>query len=470
MSRDDRVLLYAVLAVLATLLTAAVLLGTNSSRRVSTVQVLAAMQARKSDLALYLYLIVDAESGQRGFLLTGNPHSLAPFERAERQAGQLLDRISADDVWDSPAALQAQAPEALRHLREQSAAKMAEMAATLDVNKRLGVDAAKAMVQADSEKRTMDAVRVAAARLDSILDQHITEKLASWQSDVQWSWPLLTVVTLINILVLFISAWLFARDRHRREAFALELKEHTDELETVVQRRTNDLTALSSHLQRVAEREKSAIARELHDELGGLMIAAKMDVSWLEKALEKKLEKHNQQSDQEIQLRFSRVHKVLDDGLSLKRRVVEALRPTLLDNLGLVPALKWVYQETCSRADMKCAERFPEHEVRLNDEAAIAVFRIVQESLINIVKHAKATEVELSVNMDHSHLNIEVRDNGIGMTNQAASRMTQGLASMKHRVISFGGQWNITTPPGGGTSVQIALPLSRVLAAESATA
>ena len=127
MSRDDRVLLYAVLAVLATLLTAAVLLGTNSSRRVSTVQVLTALQARKSDLALYVRLIVDAESGQRGFLLTGNPDALAPFERAERQAGQLLARISADDEWVTPAALQTQAPEALRHLREQSAAKMAEM-------------------------------------------------------------------------------------------------------------------------------------------------------------------------------------------------------------------------------------------------------------------------------------------------------------------------------------------------------
>lgn len=231
--------------------------------------------------------------------------------------------------------------------------------------------------------------------------------------------------------------------------------QHNQELERLVQMRTQELATLSSHLQNVAEREKSAIARELHDELGGIMVAATMDVAWLER--------HVKPTD-ELKIRWNRLRKLLDDGVELKRRVVETLRPTLLDNLGLIPAVKWLYAEICVRAGLACSEIYSHEDLRLTEEAGIAVFRVVQESLTNIVKHARASEVYLSISVESESLKVVIRDNGIGIPSSRNVLQTHGLASMQHRVTSLGGTWQTQTPSGGGTEINVSIPMHRVLA------
>ena len=191
-------------------------------------------------------------------------------------------------------------------------------------------------------------------------------------------------VVLLNISLLIVSAALLARQARRRAELTEQLATENEELERRVRRRTAELSALSSHLQQLSEKEKASLARELHDELGGLLIAVKMDVSWLQK-------RWPNANDPDIQARWVRVLKVLDDGVDFKRRIVESLRPTLLDNMGLLPAVRWITQETCSRAGLHCTEIYPEHGARAGDDAAIMVFRLVQEALTNIVKHAHAT-------------------------------------------------------------------------------
>ena len=121
-------------------------------------------------------------------------------------------------------------------------------------------------------------------------------------------------------------------------------------------------------MQQLSEKEKASLARELHDELGGLLIAVKMDVSWLQK-------RWPVTPDPDIQMRWQRVFKVLDDGVDFKRRIVENLRPTLLDNMGLLPAVRWITQETCSRAGLHHTESYPDVAPLLADAAAIMVFR-----------------------------------------------------------------------------------------------
>ena len=192
------------------------------------------------------------------------------------------------------------------------------------------------------------------------------------------------------------------------------------------------------------------------------MVAAKMDVAWLERRLSR--------PDDELKVRWTRLRKLLDDGVDMKRRVVETLRPTLLDNMGLVPAVRWVYSETCARAGLKCTESYPDEDLKLSDEAAIAVFRVVQESLTNIVKHAKATEsIDCRWRVENEHLKIRIRDNGVGLPITPKARRGQGLAGMRHRVTSFGGTWRISTPDGGGTLIEVSLPLERILPSAAAT-
>ena len=124
----------------------------------------------------------------------------------------------------------------------------------------------------------------------------------------------------------------------------IDLRDQKLELEQQVESRTRELTALSTHLQGVSEQEKSALSRELHDELGGLLVAARMDLSWLQQRLAT--------SDPGIEQRFKRIHESLSAGVDLKRRVVEELRPTLLDNMGLFTALRWQFKETCRRTGL----------------------------------------------------------------------------------------------------------------------
>ena len=205
---------------------------------------------------------------------------------------------------------------------------------------------------------------------------------------------LMLAMLLINLALLALAVALLLRQAHRRGELAARLEQQREQFEQQVRQRTVELTALSNHLQQLSEKEKAELARELHDELGGLLIAVKMDASWLQKRWPSPAP--------EIQARWARVLKVLDDGVDFKRRIVENLRPTLLDNMGLLPAVRWIAQETCSRAGLHYTEIYPEQEPALRDDVAIMVFRLVQESLNNVVKHAHATQVRMEIGLQRS--------------------------------------------------------------------
>lgn len=237
----------------------------------------------------------------------------------------------------------------------------------------------------------------------------------------------------------------------------------SDELESRVRRRTAELSALSSHLQQISEKERASLARELHDELGGLLIAVKMDVSWLHKRWPS--------PTAEIQARWARVLKVLDDGVDFKRRVVENLHPTLLDNMGVLPAVRWIVEETCGRAGLQYTEIYPEQEPQLTDDAAIMVFRLVQESLINVVKHAHATHVRVQIDLDATEMHVLIEDNGGGIEPERRDALSShGLAIMRHRVRSSGGALELDVAAHGGTRVFARFPLARILRTPNAGA
>jgi signal transduction histidine kinase len=222
----------------------------------------------------------------------------------------------------------------------------------------------------------------------------------------------------------------------------------------------SDLAALSRQLQSLTEKEKAQLARSLHDELGGLLIAVKMDTSWLHKRWPN--------PTPEVQARWERVFKVLDEGVDFKRRVVEHLRPTLLDNMGLIAAVRWVAQETCDRAGLHCIESYPEHEPALSDDASILVFRLVQEALNNVVKHARATDVRIEMTSRPHELSVLVEDNGVGIDGRTAPSATlHGLTIMKLRVSSLGGTLDVGAAPHGGTLLRARLPTQRVAKTES---
>jgi signal transduction histidine kinase len=215
--------------------------------------------------------------------------------------------------------------------------------------------------------------------------------------------------------------------------------------------RERELASLSHHLQALSEREKWELARKLHDELGGLLTAAKMDLSWLQSRLE----------GAAIQERLSQLGGVLDEAMDLKRRVVEDLRPSLLDHFGLPTAVRAYVESTCAKAGLTLEVNFEHSCESMPKDTAIGLFRVVQEGLSNIIRHAHAKTVKLELHGDERSCRLLLTDDGRGF--DAASpefRWSHGLMGMRQRVDGLAGRLDIQSRVGVGTTLSIEVPVS----------
>jgi signal transduction histidine kinase len=411
-------------------------------------------QLRQQALSEFVALMTDAESGQRGYLLTGESSYLQPYTEAVAQVEMALNRLheAYGGKEDSPE---------FRELRILTGKKLGELEDTLALFKKRGTTPAVNIVRTDVGRRTMDEISRIVGSMRGTEDKELSAATLQWQSDFRMSRWVSSAGVILNIGLVLLASRLVWGDMRRRARQATDLRDQKLELEREVKERTRELTALSTHLQGVSELEKSALSRELHDELGGLLVAARMDLSWLQQRLPT--------NDPNIEQRFKRIHESLSAGVDLKRRVVEELRPTLLDNMGLFAALRWQFKETCRRAGLKCTESIPEFELKFNPDAAIGVFRIAQEALTNILKHAEAKSADLAIEIEGDTFILRVSDDGKGIPPSRLQIATShGLASMRHRIAALGGSWDVRSPDGGGTVVTALIPLSRMLLTEVA--
>ncbi len=407
---------------------------------------------RAGALADLLQLISQAESSQRGFILLGDPEYLAPFQDSLAKIPRALRSLTTLFSSADPA-VRADIDEVGR----LSQGKLEEMKQTLDLYRTHGSNTAIGLMRTDVGLWTMTEVSQRIRKIQAAESDQMLLASHSWRNDRPVNLGIAVAVlaaSIVLVLLLYRTVVGYLRGKERE---AEGLAERGAELESLVNRRTEELSELSSHLQSVAEQEKAALSRELHDELGALLVAAQMDVSWLEK--------HTPSADPQVQSHFRQLRELLGKGMNLKRRVIENLRPSLLDNLGLLAALRWQVAEACERAGLSCVEHYPEQELILNSEASIAVFRIVQESLTNIIKHAQARNVVIGIETKGKWLTVRIADDGIGLPTGGARRArSHGIAAMRQRALAFGGSWLAARRAGGGTEIEVTLPLERVLA------
>jgi protein-histidine pros-kinase len=216
-------------------------------------------------------------------------------------------------------------------------------------------------------------------------------------------------------------------------------------------RDSGDLHALSAFLQATGEHEKASLARELHDQLGGILTPVKLDLAWLRARLGE---------DAQYGPRMARVDGLIDQAIDLKRRIIEKLRPSLLDHLGLAAALKWYAEEECAKAGIEPHLAIDAKLGRLAPEVEIAAFRLAQEAVDNAVRHSRASHLDLTVERAAPGLHMTVSDDGVGIGDvTAAKRMSRGLAAMRQRVRSLGGELEVHSPSGTGTRIEISIPL-----------
>ncbi len=219
----------------------------------------------------------------------------------------------------------------------------------------------------------------------------------------------------------------------------------------VLAAQAEELSSLSAFLQRDTEREKAALARELHDQLGGILTPAKMDLSWLQARLGE---------DAQYADRMRRLNTLIDQGIDLKRRIIENLRPSLLDHLGLASALHWYIDETSRKAGIEPHLDIAKDLERLPPDLEIACFRLVQEGLANVVRHSRAKHLDVTVERTRDGLHMTISDDGIGIADLAAAkRLSHGLAGMSQRARSLNGRFEVKSLPGKGTRLEVFVPL-----------
>jgi signal transduction histidine kinase len=398
-----------------------------------------AARAKVQDLAQGM---LDAESGQRGYLITRRDEYLRPYERALTQIDQslkFLDQYYRKDTNSTAV---------LAKLHTVVEAKLSELSETMRLQREGKNDAAMQLMLSDIGKEKMEAVR----QLTGELMAQESKKVAANREEVYrtlWLSRLgVLVLSALGLLALFMYLRQnSALDQQREEQQRLVQAER-DHLEVEVGQRTAQLIELTDHLQTAREDERHRLARNLHDELGALLTSAKLDAARIRSRLAG--------GPPEALERLTHLVDTLNSSIALGRRIIEDLRPSTLGNLGLVPTLEILARDfsTTSGVQVHCKL---EH-VKLPPDAQLVVYRLVQEAITNITKYARATQVWITLGKDEGRAHVSVQDNGVGFDTRQQPRSAFGLIGMRYRVEAEGGQFRLQSSPGEGTRIDVTLP------------
>ena len=403
---------------------------------------LAHSQSTRSSVNRLLQSMLDAETGHRGYLLTGDNRYLEPYEGAVTTVHSNLEQLhrlmtdSAEDLQD------------FSRLSGQISRKLSEMELSLHLRRKGQDDAWKFVMSTDVGKENMDAIRQHSRALIERSNQRVSRS----QEDIRQSLILsrmgIALVTAVGLLAfyMYLRQTRALQRATEREQEVLELERAR--LEDLVRERTASLTALANYLQQVREDERGHLARELHDELGALLTAAKLDVARLKSRITSEAP--------EVAERLKHLSEALNGVIALKRRIIEDLRPSSLSNLGLTAAIDILAREFSDRAGIDIQTNL--ETVELPEATQLTVYRMVQESLTNIGKYAQARKVLVTVHQYPTHVAVQIRDDGVGFDPAGISRSSHGLVGMRQRVEAAGGRLTVSSRPGEGTHVSATLP------------
>lgn len=391
-----------------------------------------------------LIQLIDAENGVRGYLLSRNRDYLEPYQNSLAIIPFTLDQIRHDT------AVQPGDQEALAQLTGLVTLKLQVLADAV-ARGTVGDEAPRGPGVSEG-RRYMDSIRSVLGDLktsQAAQGQRALEQFVGNVERTRWVVAVFTLGALGLLAVLFV---VLQRQFQLRERIAELLQRENAQLDAQVQARTAELSDLASYLTTAREAAQARLARELHDELGALLTAARMDVAWIERKLDPAaLAPHRE--------RFERLRRTIESGIALKRRITDDLRPPLLQELGLVVALRQLGEEFAKGdGELRLKMQLPDGDLELSPDLSLALYRIAQEALTNIRRHARAREASLALTTHPGGVSLTVADDGIGFDTQATGRH-HGLVGMRHRVQMFAGQFALESRPGGGTRIRVGLPV-----------
>jgi signal transduction histidine kinase len=397
----------------------------------------------------YLNLLVtDAESGMRGYFLSGSDTYLGPLRTAQRELDREFDTLKGL-LADNPSQ-----QKSLVQLRTLVTRRIGLMNQALNVYRYGGLDDIVAIARSQEDKTQMDEIRLQVVIMTGEQNELLSARGAAFYELYRRTALLGIGINIAALLVLVLFYNLIRRGFGLRLKAERALQLTNDGLETLVAARTEQLSVLSRHLISVSEEEKARLARELHDEMGANLTAIGMHLTSVGEQL--KLS-HPEQAET-----LARARATLVDAVELKRRIIEDLRPSLLDNMGLSAALESYCEDFGRMTGIDCDGMIDRAVDAAAPMQAIALFRITQESLNNIAKYAKARHVIVHLAIEGEAVVLEVSDDGVGIPPDAMRRpKSHGLLGMRERALLLGGTLNVGRGVNGiGTSVHACVPLA----------
>lgn len=400
------------------------------------------------ELKSHLY---QAESAQRGYLYTRRAVYLEPFDLAITSARAKIEKLetsleSAKESEDKHKGLNW-----LKQISANLEAKAAEMKVTINLVKSGKTIEAKQVVNLDEGFDSTNEFILFCNTLIQNQNNQLDALTAKRHNTISLARASVIGGALVLIvLVVLVIKQLLAEIVIKSQLQKMVVKEN-EIYEEKLQLQTKLLRSLALDYQADVERERQKLSRELHDELGSIFTATKMDIAWVMKKVK--------DIAPEIVAKLTKTSSYVDQGIQYQRHIVQELHPSMLSTFGFWPSLQSLINDAADRNQWDLTLNLPDENTQLNETISLVVYRIVQESLNNANKYAQATAISVDVILDALYVKLEVQDNGVGINMDELIGNTHGLSGMRHRVLAIGGRFEMHSEPGKGMLIRALIPL-----------
>ncbi len=398
-----------------------------------------------------------AESAQHGYLFTRRNAYVGPFELALAEARDNLEKIEAsiDSIVIKKDSKQSEEKKKslnwLKTISSSLEAKAAEMKVAINLVKAGKSVEAKQVVNLDESFDATNEFMLYVNTLIQRQNEALDAMVAKRENTVSLARASVTIgAVLLIVLVVMVIKQLLVELTIKSNLQKQVIKEN-EIYESMLQEQTKLLRSLALDYQADVERERQKLSRELHDELGSIFTATKMDLAWVMKKIK--------DTAPDIVAKLIKTSSYVDQGIQYQRHIVQELHPSMLSTFGFWPALQSLINDAAERNNWALTLNLPDENTDLNETISLVAYRIVQESLNNANKYAKASTISVDIMLDAKYLKIEVQDNGVGLDLNILSGNIHGLSGMRHRVLAIGGRFEMFSEPGEGVLIRALIPL-----------
>ena len=398
--------------------------------------------------------LLQAESAQRGYLLTSRDEYVAPFNLAIKLA---RNHIKNSEGLLDESLIEKNRTANLDLLKAISAsveAKSVEMLLIVKLVQQNKIAEAHQIVNLDLGRLEMQKFITTTDKLIEALSNDVKTQLVERRNSVNLARAssiggAIVLILLVVMVIEQLLKELAAKSRLQQQV----LKENVN-YDIKLKQQTKLLRSMALDYQADVERERQKLSRELHDELGSIFTATKMDLAWCIKKLAAVAP--------DVAEKLAKTTGYINQGIQYQRHIVQELHPSMISTFGFWPALTALINDAAERNKWRLTLSLPDETTPLNETISLVAYRIVQESLNNANKYAKASAVSVDIMLDDHHIKLEVSDNGIGVDMQSLSGLTHGLSGMRHRVQAIGGHFEMISNPSQGVLIRALIPLDVV--------